>query len=64
MIEKDYKSIVDTLSKMTARGLGNWVDNLSIVLWADRSTVRRSIENFFSIFFAAESRSYLLSLIF
>ena len=43
MIERDYKSIIDALSKMTAEELGNWVDNLPAVLWADRSTVRRFI---------------------
>jgi hypothetical protein len=42
MIERDYKLLINTLSKMTNRGLGNWVDNLLIILWADRFTIRRS----------------------
>jgi hypothetical protein len=43
MIERDHKLFVDALSKMINGGLGNWVDNLFAVLWADRFIVRRSI---------------------
>jgi hypothetical protein len=43
MIERDYKLFVDALSKMTNKGLGNWIDNLFIVLWADRFTIKRLI---------------------
>ena len=42
MIERGHKPIVDALSKMTNGGLDKWVDNLHAVLWADRTTVRRS----------------------
>ena len=40
MIERGHRPIVDALSKMTDGGLGNWVENLPAVLWADRSTVK------------------------
>jgi hypothetical protein len=42
MIERDHKSLVNALSKIINGGLGNWINNLSAILWADRSTVRRS----------------------
>jgi hypothetical protein len=42
MIERGYKLFIDALFKITNGGLGNWIDNLSAVLWADRFTVRRS----------------------
>ncbi len=42
MIEHRHKPIVDALSKILDRGSANWVRNLPIVLWADRSTVRTS----------------------
>jgi hypothetical protein len=42
MIERGYKLFVDALFKMTNGGFGNWVDNLFVVLWVDRFTVRRS----------------------
>jgi hypothetical protein len=45
MIEKGYKSLVNTLSKMINGGFGNWVDNLPIVLWADYFIIRRSIRH-------------------
>ena len=42
MVERGHKPIVDALSKMTNGGITNWVDNLPAVLWADRTTVRKS----------------------
>jgi hypothetical protein len=42
MIERGYKSFINALFKMTNGGLGNWVNNLFVVLWADRFIVRRS----------------------
>jgi hypothetical protein len=45
MIERGHKSFINALSKMTNGGLGNWVNNLFIILWADRFTVRRSTEH-------------------
>jgi hypothetical protein len=38
MIERGHKELVGALRKMS----GNWVDNLSRALWADRVTVKRS----------------------
>jgi hypothetical protein len=38
MIERGHASIVAALKKL----LGDWVDNLDRVLWADRVTVKRS----------------------
>jgi hypothetical protein len=43
MIERGYKLFINALSKMINGGLGNWVNNLSAVLWADRFIVRRLI---------------------
>ena len=40
MVERGHKPFVDALAKMTDGGLGNWVQNLAAVLWADRSTVK------------------------
>lgn len=40
MVERGHKPVVDALAKMTDGGLGNWVQNLAAVLWADRSTVK------------------------
>ena len=45
MIERDYKLFINALFKIINKGLGNWIDNLFIVLQADRSTVRRSIRH-------------------
>jgi hypothetical protein len=42
MIERGHTAIVDALSKMTNGGLKNWVTNLHSVLWADRTTIRRT----------------------
>ena len=35
MVEQGHKPIVDALAKMTDSGLGNWVRNLPLVLFAD-----------------------------
>lgn len=42
MIEKRHKPIIDVLSKMSNGGSTNWIRNLPMVLWANRSTVRTS----------------------
>jgi len=39
MIERGYKPITDALAKLTDRGLGSWVRNLSTVLFADRTSI-------------------------
>ncbi len=41
MVERGHKSIVDGLAKMTNGGLGNWVRNLSSVLFAERTSVHQ-----------------------
>src|SRR3981081_3424702 len=41
MVERGHKPIVDALAKMTDGGLGNWVRNLSSVLFADRTTTHQ-----------------------
>jgi hypothetical protein len=45
MIERDYKSLINALSKMTNKELRNWIDNLPTILWADRSTIKRSTKH-------------------
>jgi hypothetical protein len=45
MIERGHKPFINALSKMTNGGFGNWVNNLFTILWADRSTVRRSTKH-------------------
>lgn len=44
LVERGHRNIVDALSKLTApKGrIGNWVDHLASVSWADRVTVHRS----------------------
>jgi hypothetical protein len=41
MVERGHKPIVDALAKMTDGGLGNWVRNLSSVLFADRTSTHQ-----------------------
>jgi hypothetical protein len=42
MIERDYKLFINALSKITNKGLRNWINNLPAILWANRFTIRRS----------------------
>jgi hypothetical protein len=42
IIERGYLPIVNAFAKITDGGEGNWVQNLHAVLWADRTTVRKS----------------------
>jgi hypothetical protein len=39
IIEQGHKPIADALAKLTDSGLGNWVQNLSTVLFADYTLV-------------------------
>src|SRR3979490_1624200 len=41
MVERGHKPIVDALAKMTDSGLGNWVRNLSSVLFADCTSIHQ-----------------------
>jgi hypothetical protein len=42
MIERGHKFVINALAKIIKGGIGKWVRNLYIVLWADRITVRKS----------------------
>jgi hypothetical protein len=42
MIERDYKLLINALSKIINKEFGNWINNLPTVLWTNRFTVRRS----------------------
>jgi hypothetical protein len=42
MIERDYKSVINTLAKMTKGGIGKWIRNLHIIFWIDKITIRKS----------------------
>jgi hypothetical protein len=41
MVERGHKPITDALEKLTDRGLGNWVRNLSTVFFTDRTSVHQ-----------------------
>jgi hypothetical protein len=41
MVERGHKPITDALAKMTDGGLGSWVQNLSTVLFADRTSIHQ-----------------------
>ena len=43
MVEAGYKLIINTLSKLTKGGYGNWVSLLPLVLWVERTCVRASM---------------------
>ena len=40
MVERGHKPIVDALAKLEASGKGHWVENLNLVLFADRASVK------------------------
>ena len=44
MIEHEHKSLIDDLTKMTTEDLEKWTDLLSLILWADRTTICRSTD--------------------
>jgi hypothetical protein len=55
MIERGYKLFINALSKMTNKRLGNWVNNLPAVLWADRFIIKRSTGHIpFYLFYSRE----------
>src|SRR5271156_2276166 len=41
MVERGHKPITDALAKLMDGGLGNWVKNLSSVLFADRTSIHQ-----------------------
>jgi len=44
MIKCEHKPLIDALSKMTAEGLDKWSDLLTLILWADQTTIKRSTD--------------------
>jgi hypothetical protein len=44
IIERGHKPIIDALAKITKGGIGKWVRNLHTILWADRTTIRKSTD--------------------
>ncbi len=44
MIKHEHKSLIDALSKMTAEELSKWSDLLTLILWADQTTIKRSTD--------------------
>jgi hypothetical protein len=44
MIKRNHKFLSDALSKMSDEELKNWTNNLHVVLWADRFTVKFIID--------------------
>ncbi len=58
MIERDHKSLSDALSKMSNDELESWMNNLHVVLWADRFTVK-SIIDLTSFYLQCDSESVL-----
>jgi len=44
MMKREHKPLIDALSKMTAEGLDKWSDLLTLVLWANQTSIRRSTD--------------------
>ncbi len=59
MIERDHKSLFDALFKMSDEKLKSWVNNLHVVLWADRFTVK-FITDLISFYLQCDNESVLL----
>jgi hypothetical protein len=58
MIERNHKSLFDALFKMSDEELKSWINNLHVVLWADRFTVK-SITDLISFYLQCDSESML-----
>jgi hypothetical protein len=58
MIERDHRFLFDALSKMSDEELKSWVNNLHVVLWADRFIVK-SITDLISFYLQCDSESML-----
>ncbi len=58
MIKRDHRSLFNALFKMFDEELENWIDNLHVVLWADRFTVK-SIIDLTSFYLQCDSESML-----
>jgi DNA-directed RNA polymerase subunit N (RpoN/RPB10) len=59
MIKRNHKSLFDALFKMFDEELKSWIDNLHVVLWADRFTVK-FITDLISFYLQCDSESMLL----
>jgi len=44
MVKREHKPLIDALSKITAEGLSKWSDLLTLILWADQTTIKRSTD--------------------
>jgi hypothetical protein len=58
MIKRDHKSLFDALSKMSDEELKSWINNLHVVLWADRFIVKFIID-LISFYLQCDSESML-----
>jgi hypothetical protein len=58
MIERDHRFLSDALFKMSDEKLKSWVNNLHVVLWADRFTVK-SITDLISFYLQCDNESML-----
>jgi len=44
MVKREHKPLIDALSKMTAEGLNKWSDLLTLILWVNQTTIKRSTD--------------------
>ncbi len=44
MVEREHKPLIDALSKMITEGLSKWSDLLTLILWANQTTIKRSTD--------------------
>ncbi len=44
MMKCEHKPLIDALFKMTAEELSKWSDLLTLILWADQTTIKRSTD--------------------
>ncbi len=44
MVKHEQKPLINTLSKMIAEGLNKWSDLLTLILWANQTTIKRSTD--------------------
>jgi hypothetical protein len=58
IIERDHRFLSDALFKMSDEELKSWVDNLHVVLWADRFTVK-FITDLISFYLQCDNESML-----
>ncbi len=44
MMKHEHKSLINALSKMITEGLSKWSDLLTLILWANQTTIKRSTD--------------------